>query len=120
MLGSLITGILFAIGHHCFYQNLDGTVASESFILGSISYQQANIAIGTALAFIVKSFLVLAVVTAFIQVFWKASSEGQRVSANTIRQLDVVYSVLNNVFALAHVKIWLNCLTLLALSTIAQ
>lgn len=119
MLGSLLIGILFAIGHHLFYLSLSGTVASETMILGSITYQQANTATGTAFAFIAKSSLVFAVAIAFVQVFWRTVDERQYASPTTIQHIDILYSSLNNVFALSNALVWSKRLTLLCLVSMA-
>lgn len=79
MMGALLAGVLFAVGHHLFYQVLAGKTARTatrfSFLGLDISRQEASIAIGTALAFLTKGCLVYAVVAAYIQAFWKEASE---------------------------------------------
>ena len=65
MLATFAIGVAFAIGHHFFYQSLDGTP------LDSATFdQQINTAVGTAFAFLVCSFLSVAIGVAFVQVLW--------------------------------------------------
>ncbi|KAF2715845.1 hypothetical protein K431DRAFT_308282 [Polychaeton citri CBS 116435] len=109
MLGSLLMGILFAIGHHLFYQHLEGTavLTAEYEIAGSqVSSQQANIAIGTALAFLCKASLVLAVSISYLQVFWHAAIAAGGKGRLTLGQIDSAYSALNNFLAFFHLKVW--------------
>ncbi|GIZ43183.1 hypothetical protein CKM354_000642100 [Cercospora kikuchii] len=75
MIGFLTIGAAFAIGHHAFYNSLHGTeVRSTPFQLAGweITPQQLNTAGGTAFAFAVKASLVLAISTAYVQLFFRA------------------------------------------------
>jgi hypothetical protein len=103
-------------GNHLFYSSLNGTAAPESIIIGSVSYQEANTAIGTAFACIVKSFLGFAVATAFVQVFWKEGNGLHKAPSTLIKHLDSIYSAPNNVFMLFKTPLWSTypCLFILA------
>lgn len=71
MVGSLLAGISFAIGHHIFYSKLkDQTVRGDGYkIIGTqLSDQQFNTAVGTAFAFLVRTCLVLATTAAYAQI----------------------------------------------------
>lgn len=57
----LVAGILFAVGHHIFYNDLDGKEADN---------QSRMLRYGTALAFLAKANLVTAVILAFRQRVW--------------------------------------------------
>jgi hypothetical protein len=65
MLLGLLAGLAFSIGHHYFYQSLDGQAISNTTF-----DQQINIAIGTAFAFLVKASLAIAVGSAYVQYLW--------------------------------------------------
>lgn len=64
----LMAGALLVVGHHLYYTALDGKTVTE---LGERNWgQQFNLAVGTALAFLVKASLVSAVSAAYAQHFW--------------------------------------------------
>ncbi|KAK3636944.1 hypothetical protein LTR56_012604 [Elasticomyces elasticus] len=110
MFGSLVVGVLLAIGHHLFYRSLDGKEASQGGynVLGSkYTGQQVNLAAGTAFAFLVKSFLVLSVSAAFCQSFWRSiNGETQREKPPTLEHIDTAYTVSTSIFALFDVRLW--------------
>ena len=73
MLGALLAGILLALGHHIYYATLDENevpAGDHDLRLFSVSRQQATAAVGTAFAFAVRSALVLAISSAYVQLFW--------------------------------------------------
>lgn len=118
MLGAWIAGALFAAGHHLFYQYLDGKPASAAgfYLMGSsISDQEVNTAIGTAFAYVVKAFLVFAMSTAFVQVFWKEAM-ARNAAPRTLAKLDATFSAFYNVHALFNVPVWFRFPVLLALA----
>ena len=139
MLGGWTIGILFAAGHHLFYQyvkpigislpclgnllnllsrNLNGKTASTTgfFLLGSsISDQEANTAIGTAFAYLVKACLVFAMSIAFVQVFW-SGAKAQTTTPRTLARLDATFSAFYDVPVLFNVPIWLRFPVLLSLA----
>lgn len=120
MLGALFSGALFAIGHHCFYQALAGAdVSSDSIhILGSrISRQEASIAIGTALAFLVKACLVFAITVAYSQVLWRTITAN--IAAPTLATVDKIWSAITNLLVLFDLPLWLKYPILLLLATAA-
>lgn len=99
MIASLVTGLGLAVGHHIFYASLSGTTVSSTPIqMGtfSVSQQQFNIATGTALAFVAKASLVLAVSSAYTQLFFRLV----RTQQSTLDRLDSCYSALNNLISL--------------------
>ncbi len=76
MVGSLLAGLLFAFGHHWYYRRLDGTTVSTSnthtsWTWSATPYQNFHIAIGTALASLVRTSLVIAVTTGYVQILWR-------------------------------------------------
>ncbi|KAF7193881.1 hypothetical protein HII31_04771 [Pseudocercospora fuligena] len=107
ILSSLIGGIVLALSHHLFNSSLKGTlVDAEPYKLVSyeVSQQQINTAVGTALAFLSRSCLVVAVSTAYTQAFWwTITRDGTSPRLSTV---DVLYSVLSNIWSLFRPKTW--------------
>lgn len=94
---SLTAGIAFALGHHFFYNNLHGApVSSGEYDLGigSVSPQQLNVAGGTALSFLCKACLVVAISTTYVQLFWRNVAHCK--DGNTLQTLDTWYSALDD------------------------
>lgn len=117
---ALIAGTLFAVGHHIFYNSLDGQPApNDNYnILGShVSTQQVNIAGGTALAFLVKACLVTAIAAAYAQVFWRAMLH--RNPEVTLGRLDTTFSAISNIHHLFKMWIWWRYPVLFSLALIA-
>jgi hypothetical protein len=116
------SGLFIAVGHHLFYENLDGQeVPSQRWKTSGIELttQQVNIALGTALAFLVKVCLVLAVSSSYTQAIWsaaKASKKGQHMS---IADLDAAFSALGNLGALSKLHLWAKHPLMLSLVAIA-
>jgi hypothetical protein len=105
MLGAFAAGIAFAVGHHFFYQYLDGRRLSAGLIIPYVSSQEVNLAAGTAFAFLVRACLVLAISVVFIQVFWRGllnvKEQGQKLG-----DIDDSYSTSANFFMLFHPLMW--------------
>jgi hypothetical protein len=115
MISSLFGGVALAVGHHFLYSRLAGTPIQDDTrdIAGyGVSSQQLNIAAGTALAFLVKVLLVLAVTIAYTQAFWRAIGWKE----TQIRTIDVVDSALGNIWAFLHVRVWWRYPLLLSLA----
>lgn len=111
MLAALFAGIAFALGHHFFYDRLDGEeIPAGNYTMGlhnsSISKQQSNTAIGTAFAFAVKTCLVLAVSTAYVQLFWKSLVHQSSSKSFNLQSIDMAYSALRNATLLANFSGW--------------
>lgn len=117
---ALAAGVLFAAGHHIFYNRLNGTPApNDAFdVLGSkVSKQELNVACGTAFAFLVRAALVTALSTAYTQLFWRTmihSSHGA-----TLDSLDTTFSALSSVLSLLKVKVWWRHQLLFLLATLS-
>ena len=95
MLAAFAIGVAFAIGHHFFYQSLDGTP------LDSATFdQQINTAVGTAFAFLVRASLSVAIGVAFVQVLWR------RLLAQsiTVSRIDSMTQLLTSLFDLLNLK----------------
>jgi uncharacterized membrane protein len=122
MLMALISGLFIAIGHHLFYEGLDGqAVPSQGWKAYGIEFtsQQVNIAGGTALAFLVKLTLVIAVSTSYTQAVWNTARACTKERGMSITQLDAAFSVLSNVVALKEVRLWSRYPLLLLLAIVA-
>ena len=117
MVAALISGVLLAAGHHFFYNNLAGKpVATGGFQLGyvEVSKQQANIALGTTFAFLVRAFLALAVSTAYAQVVW-AAVKGRETRLSAI---DSMFSILRDVSSFFSGSVWRHPLLILLALTV--
>ncbi|QDS72737.1 hypothetical protein FKW77_003922 [Venturia effusa] len=88
MISSLLLGLAFILGHHFFYQSLHHTPTG-----GAVFEQQINTGIGTAFAFIVRMFLVIAIGTAYWQLFWHQV----KARPTPVAQLDTMSSILGSV-----------------------
>ena len=97
MFGALSFGVLFALIQHFYYSFLDGRGINETRFPQSIS-----IGIGTALAFLVKACLVLAISIAYVQLFWRRL----RASAVQIQEIDSLFSVRTNLTELFAINMW--------------
>lgn len=107
IVASLTLGVLFALAHHIFYQSLAGTSTPNNeydFYVTEVSPQQLDIAVGTSFAFLVNAKLVMAISTAYVQLFWR--SMVYRAKDVTLDALDCVSSALSNIYALCKIKVW--------------
>lgn len=108
MVSTLLAALGSAIGHHLFYDNLDGEPVLDSDPLSSIasfysiSDQQFNVSIGTLFALLVKSLLGIAVSTVFDQFAWKAIKGRMR----SIGIIDDLFSALKNGFMVLDYVLW--------------
>lgn len=105
MIGPLLFGIVLAAGHHLFYRHLAGKPppSNDVQLLGwNVSWQQINIAVGTALAFLTQSTLVTAVSMAYVQLLWKKF----RNQASTVSDFDVTFGALHSLPALFRLRCW--------------
>ncbi|RSL64595.1 hypothetical protein CEP53_003997 [Fusarium sp. AF-6] len=120
MVGALLLGGLFALGHDLFYNNLAGTmVAADSFELAGaeVSRQQLNLAAGTTLAFLFKSAIISAVSIAYFQAVWHVFKSSKR--EIDISNMDVLLSALGNAISLVSFSTWLKGPLLLLIAIIA-
>ena len=112
MVFSILIGIAFALGHHFFYASLENKpTATSDYTLYGTHYpgQQVNIAVGTAFAFLARSAFVLAISTAFYQVFWKKMKHDSRhKKPPSLQKVDVVYSGPTNLVSLFNFSVWLQ------------
>lgn len=122
MVGTYASGLFSALGHHFFYEHLNGTVAHDnnnmpnSTVLEqwSTDGQKFNITIGTALAFLVSASLGAAVSTAYTQVAWQSIKQQSRMMGT----IDAIFAILGSPLAFFNALLWLRLpvLTLLAVT----
>jgi hypothetical protein len=112
MLANLLLGIGVALAHHFFYQRLNGRATDGSETTFS---QAVNTGIGTALAFLFKSFLVLATATAYAQLFWHQLKSRDVV----IREIDSLSTSLTSIVDFVQPRLWLHHPILLGIAAVA-
>ncbi|KAF2109692.1 hypothetical protein BDV96DRAFT_635959 [Lophiotrema nucula] len=110
MILSFLAGMLLAFGHHLFYASLrDRPTTSVSLMSGRYKGQQLTIAIGTALAFLVQAAFVLAVSTAYYQIFWAyIKRDAKSNNPPTLGRLDTVHSASSSIISLLTVPVWFH------------
>jgi len=96
---SWIGGIAFAVGHHFFYARFDG----QRVDMSSIS-QLWIVRIGTGMAFLVKTLLVVSASIAFTQHQWLTT----RSKPFKVRQIDTISSILGNALGFFGTRVWLR------------
>lgn len=114
----LLGGVLTALGHHFYYDSLSGTSAEgDMTAVGyQISNQQFTSAAGTALAFTVRALRLFSVSIAYIQVLWRAARQSRE--SNTLNEIDAMFSILTNLFALWRASVWCKFPMLLLIALI--
>lgn len=121
MVSAFVAGIAFAIGHHFFYDHLDGSKISDTtYLYSSFTSQQLNLAVGTAFAFIFQACLVLSVSVAFVQAFYYHLLHQKPNRRPALGNLDGAHAAFNDVFMMFNAKLWWNFPKLLVLATIAR
>lgn len=101
MLLSMLAGIAFGVGHHAYYQSLNGTEVE------STEQQQWAVRIATGLAFLTKSAFTIVAGIAFSQYLWVIA----RRKAMPLQSLDAMFAMNSNLMSffdgnvLAHAKI---------------
>jgi hypothetical protein len=131
MLLALLASIILIIAHHLFYTHLSlhpAPTTTDSFLNAHISRQEFNIALGTALAFLVKACLVFAMGVAFVQVFWREAKFPCRTDKKGVevvggglmlKRLDGMYAAFNSVVPLVSWILWWRFPLLLAMAAAA-
>ncbi|KAF4950753.1 hypothetical protein FSARC_13097 [Fusarium sarcochroum] len=85
MTGSLLLALLLAIGHHFYYQYLDGNIVESQ------SQQEWFLRVGTGMAFLARALLSAAVGFAYTQILWR-----------TLRSKSVSIQGVNSLFGILH------------------
>lgn len=107
MLVSPCSGFAIALIHHLFHQGLaERQARDDEYSMGGLRYnrQQANIAIGTFLAFLVKTSTVLTVTIAYRQRFWTYARSSSRRQGIAMSHLDAITSATTNMFSPCHLS----------------
>ncbi|KAI1423129.1 hypothetical protein F5Y12DRAFT_758924 [Xylaria sp. FL1777] len=107
-IGSLLVAVAISVGHHVFYNRLDGQAPPEgslkilSGVVPHISGQQLNISIGVFLATLVKTFLGIAVASAHDQFSWRAIKS----HPTELGLIDSLFSSRTGIFDLLNLRLW--------------
>lgn len=104
---AFFAGILLSLVHHLFYKHLHGSVAPTGeyhSIIGKVSKQQVNLAVGNPLAFLVQSTFALAVTVSYVQVFWRALKTAR--AGARLSDVDTAFSVLQDILGLFKASLW--------------
>ena len=116
---ALLVGFSLALAHHLFYASLDRKLVptgSYPFAGKKLPKQQFNTSVGIALAFLVRTFLAIAMSTAYVQIFWRSTMKAKQ--PPTLAELDWANTVLSNVFSLFNLKLARNYPSLVLLALI--
>lgn len=116
---ALVVGFLLALGHHFFYFSLDGEpVSTESYHLAgkTLPKQQFNTSVGIGFALLVRTFLSIAVSTAYVQLFWRSIRTAKQ--SPRLAELDWASSGVNNILGIVNFKFWWKYSALVALAIV--
>ncbi|KAG7045572.1 het-r protein [Colletotrichum scovillei] len=102
---SMMGGVGFAVGHHCFYGSLAGTPPSSEtyYDLGGATSQQLNIALGTLLASMSKILLSIAISTAQEQHAWSVL----KARPSKLRSIDGLLASKSNALNILDARLWM-------------
>jgi hypothetical protein len=102
MVALLFAGIGAAIGHHYYYQSLDGTEVSTSG--SNKNSQEWQLRYGTAFAFLTKSLLVASATKAYEQHIWTT----MRKKSIKISGLDATFDAISDPLSFFSWSFWKN------------
>ena len=109
---SLTGGAGIALAQHFFYRHLNGRATDGSET--SLS-QELNIGLGTGMAYLAKTFLLLGVSLAYTQLFWRRiRHQGLR-----IRDIDSLFGSMTNALVLIQFRLWIKYLGLMIVTALA-
>ncbi|KAK6511804.1 hypothetical protein TWF481_000710 [Arthrobotrys musiformis] len=97
MFGSLVAGIVVAVGHHFFYLNHDG------HIVGTPTDQEWVLRIGAGLTFLVRFFYSISLGIALVQLFWGSF---QNIFGITMGTADRAFEIRTSPAALFDIGFW--------------
>lgn len=121
IVGPLLLAVLLIIGHHFYYDSLDGEPdqADDSFSRSNVkNYFQSQTgaqAAGNAFAFAIKACLTSAIGTAFIQLTWRLVKD----QACTVSALDAMWNSQTDPLAFANLGFWKAATVLVAVPLVA-
>jgi hypothetical protein len=107
---AFVAGLAFALGHHAFYDRLDGQPVD-----GRVFDQQINLAVGQAFAFPVRALLVISAGASYWQVFWGTMLH----KTLAISQVDALAGMLGSMLDLLNLKASTTRPTLVALALLS-
>lgn len=107
---AFIAGLTFAIGHHVFYDHLDGKSVNNRLF-----DQQINLAVGQALVFLVRAALIISVGASYWQVFWGTVLH----HTLALSQIDVLAGMLGSALDLLNLRASATRPKLLALALLS-
>ncbi|KAF7366719.1 Catalase domain-containing protein [Mycena sanguinolenta] len=95
IVGSLVAGCLFAIGHHLYFSSLNGKNVQTTTVLSGLTVFDEKWAnhVAVALAFLVKFSFSMCVGVAYVQTLWKTA---RRPLGLSVAGLDASFSLLSN------------------------
>lgn len=109
ILSTLAAGLALALGHHYMGVKLNNTPVED------VAVSQAWIfRFSTALAFLVKTTLAIAIGTAYVQQQWLRFHQ----DTFSLADVDALTSILGNVFSFFDSKIWLRNLKLTGIAIV--
>jgi hypothetical protein len=112
MVLSLTSGAGIALAQHFFYSHLNGRETDGSQT--SLS-QELNIGLGTGMAYLAKTFLLVGVSLAYTQLFWrKIQHQGL-----PIRDIDSLFGSMTNACVLIQFRLWIKYLGLMIVTALA-
>ncbi|GKU07092.1 hypothetical protein FLAG1_08861 [Fusarium langsethiae] len=109
MTGSLLLGLVLALGHHFYYHHLDGRIVQSQ------NQQQWFLRLGTGLAFLVRAFLSAAVGIAYTQILWR-TLRSKSVSVGGVNSL---FGVVHNAWDFVTLELWTAAPALAVVAIIA-
>ncbi|OJJ47348.1 hypothetical protein ASPZODRAFT_16029 [Penicilliopsis zonata CBS 506.65] len=119
MAGSLVTGVILAIGHHLFYRHLAGTRPPDAVYAAfgrssGLTGQQLNLAVGSAFAFLVKAFLGMGISLAHDQATWRTIKARPMPSAF----IDGAFAAKTSLFDLLNLHLWKRSVSTMLLAVV--
>ncbi|OBS23159.1 hypothetical protein FPOA_03715 [Fusarium poae] len=109
MTGSLLLGLVLALGHHFYYDHLDGRIVQSQ------NQQQWFLRLGTGLAFLVRAFLSAAVGIAYTQILWRTL----RSKPVTVGGVNSLFGVVHNAWDFVTLELWTAAPALAVVAIIA-
>lgn len=105
MVALFISGILVAMGHHLFYLRFhDQAVQTHGQGISEYTTQTWIIRYGTAFAFVAKTLLAGAIISAYRQQMWI----NLRYKANTVSTIDAVFAATHDILAFLSPSLFLR------------
>ncbi|KAJ7503809.1 hypothetical protein B0H11DRAFT_1984326 [Mycena galericulata] len=118
IIGALVAGVAFALGHHAYYSSLNGKPIATTTVLDGLKvYDQkwSNI-VGTSFAFLVKFFFAISIGQAYVETLWKTA---RRPLGLSVAGLDASFGLLTNPMKFLSVDLLFSAQFLLLLAAIS-